>query len=110
MVRLAEAHGLTILEDDVYRELWYEFFSTRSVAKFGRGWHGDPAGILFEILAPGLRLGWLIAVPKTVARCVNSGLLDSGGGVNHFTAHAAAAYLDLGLMDGHIERLRTTYR
>jgi DNA-binding transcriptional MocR family regulator len=67
-------------------------------------------GSFSKILAPGLRLGWLIAAPDVMARCVNSGLLDSGGGVNHFTAHVAAAYLDLGLLDEQIERLRAAYR
>ncbi|MGQ9768576.1 MAG: aminotransferase class I/II-fold pyridoxal phosphate-dependent enzyme [Anaerolineae bacterium] len=67
-------------------------------------------GSFSKILAPGLRLGWLVAPPDLVMRCVRSGLLDSGGGVSHFAAHVAAAYLALGLLDEHIERLRATYR
>jgi DNA-binding transcriptional MocR family regulator len=110
LARLAEAHGLTILEDDVYRELWYDSSPPAPLQSSAEAGTVIRLGSFSKILAPGLRLGWLIAAPKTVARCVNSGLLDSGGGVNHFTAHAAAAYLDLGLMNGHIERLRTTYR
>jgi DNA-binding transcriptional MocR family regulator len=36
--------------------------------------------------------------------------LDSGGGVNHFTAHVVAAFIELGLLDRHVERLREVYR
>ncbi len=110
VVRLAEAHGLLILEDDVYRELWYDLPPPVPLQSLAASGTVIRLGSFSKILAPGLRLGWLIAAPEMVARYVNSGLLDSGGGVNHFTAHVAAAYLDLGLLDGHIERLRTTYR
>lgn len=109
LVALAVQHGLLILEDDVYRELWYDAPSPPALGSLA------PAtvvrlGSFSKILAPGLRLGWLSAPPELVRRCVGCGLLDSGGGVNHFTAHVVAAYLALGLLDGHIERLRTAYR
>jgi 2-aminoadipate transaminase len=110
LVRLADANGLTILEDDVYRELWYDLPPPVPLQSLAAPGAVIRLGSFSKILAPGLRLGWLLAAPEVVARCVESGLLDSGGGVNHFTAHVAAAYLDLGLLDRHIERLRTTYR
>jgi DNA-binding transcriptional MocR family regulator len=37
-------------------------------------------------------------------------MLDSGGGVNHFTAHVVAAFVELGLLDQLVETLRATYR
>lgn len=100
---------LLILEDDAYRELWYDAPSPPSLQSL------VPAGVarlgsFSKILAPGLRLGWLVAAPDLIQRCVGSGLLDSGGGVNHFTTHVAAAYLEMGLLDEHIDRLRTAYR
>jgi len=109
LVALAERHGLLILEDDVYRELWYDAPSSPALG----GLAPDMVvrlGSFSKILAPGLRLGWLIAAPALVQRCMGCGLLDSGGGVNHFTAHVVAAYLELGLLDGHIEKLRKVYR
>lgn len=109
LASLAHERGILIVEDDAYRELWYDAPSPPSLQSL------LPAGVarlgsFSKILAPGLRLGWLAAAPGLIRRCTGSGLLDSGGGVNHFTAHVVAAYLKMGLLDGHIERLRTTYR
>ncbi|MCX7708062.1 MAG: PLP-dependent aminotransferase family protein [Anaerolineae bacterium] len=109
LAALAEQHGLLILEDDVYRELWYDAPSPAALQSLA------PAmvirlGSFSKILAPGLRVGWLVAPPELVTRCMRSGLLDSGGGVSHFAAHVVAAYLELGLLDRHIAQLRTAYR
>jgi len=106
---LAAQRGLTILEDDVYRELWYDIPSPVPLQHLAPGTI-IRLGSFSKILAPGLRLGWLVAPAELVARCVRSGLLDSGGGLSHFAAHVVGAYLDLGLLDRHIERLRATYR
>lgn len=109
LAALAAQHGLLILEDDVYRELWYDVPAPPALQSLAP----DTVvrlGSFSKILAPGLRLGWLIGPPALVRRCVGCGLLDSGGGVNHFTAHVVAAYLALGLLADHVERLRTAYR
>jgi DNA-binding transcriptional MocR family regulator len=63
-----------------------------------------------KILAPGMRVGWLEASPETVTRLAGSGLLDSGGGFSHFSAHVVAAFLEQGGLDPHIESLRAAYR
>jgi len=110
LVALAREHGLLILEDDTYRELWYEVPSPRSLQSLAGPGAVVRLGSFSKLLAPGLRLGWLIAAPEMVQRCAGSGLLDSGGGVSHFSAHVVAAYLGLGFLDGHIEVLRATYR
>lgn len=110
LVQLAARHDLLILEDDAYRELWYDTPPPPPLTSYGAPTHVARMGSFAKILAPGLRLGWLQADAPVVQRCVDSGLLDSGGGVNHFTAHVVAEYLRRGLLDAHVERLRATYR
>jgi len=109
LAALADRHKLLILEDDVYRELWYDAPSPPPLQRLAPE-HVIRLGSFSKILAPGLRLGWLVAPPALVRRCTGSGLLDSGGGVSHFAAHVAAGLFELGLLDEHIEQLRTAYR
>jgi DNA-binding transcriptional MocR family regulator len=52
----------------------------------------------------------MLASPQLVQRCVKSGALDSGGGLNHFTAHVVAAFIELGLLDEQVDTLRNVYR
>lgn len=49
--------------------------------------------------------------PATVIqRCTQSGMLDSGGGVNHLTAHIVLALLQAGDFEPHLLRLRNALR
>ncbi len=109
LLELAVQHDLLVLEDDAYRELWFESPPPPSLLS-----HGSGAVIRFgsfsKILAPGLRLGWLQTEPEFVARAKRTGLLTSGGGINHFTAHVVAEFLRLGLLDAHVAELRAAYR
>ena len=109
LAALAEQHELLILEDDVYRELWYDAPSPQPLQRLVPR-QVVRLGSFSKILAPGLRLGWLVAPPAMVRRCAGCGLLDSGGGVSHFAAHVAAGLFEMGLLDEHIERLRSAYR
>lgn len=110
LVKLAQRQGLLVLEDDAYYELWYDSPPPPTL------YSQVPAGPVVrlesfsKVLAPGLRLGWMLAPPEIVQRCTGSGMLDSGGGVNHFTAHVVAAFIELGLLDEQVDRLRASYR
>jgi 2-aminoadipate transaminase len=110
LVTLAQRTGITVLEDDAYYELWYDapppppLYSLAPVEPVVR------LGSFSKVLAPGLRLGWMLAAPEIVQRCAGCGMLDSGGGVNHFTAHVVAAFVELGLLDEQVEILRASYR
>src|ERR671932_338099 len=110
LMQLAAAHDLLVLEDDVYRELWFEAPPPPSLTHYGPSANVVRLGSFSKILAPGLRLGWLQADPALVRKAATSGLLTSGGGINHLTAHMVAEYLRMGLLDEHVAGLRTVYR
>ena len=110
LVALAEREGLMVLEDDVYRELWYDSPPPPPLYSLSPGGSVVRLGSFSKVLAPGLRLGWMLARPDIVRRCIGSGMLDSGGGVNHFTGHVVAAFIELGLLDRQVEVLRASYR
>jgi 2-aminoadipate transaminase len=110
LVDLARREGLLLLEDDVYHELWYDSPPPSSLYSLAPAGPVVRLGSFSKVLAPGLRLGWMLARPEIVRRCTGSGMLDSGGGVNHFTAHVVAAFVELGLLDEQVETLRASYR
>ncbi len=110
LVALAQREGLLVLEDDVYRELWYESPPPPSLYSLAPVGPVVRLGSFSKVLAPGLRLGWMSAPPAIIQRCTRSGMFDSGGGVNHFTAHVVAAFIELGLLDEQVEVLRVSYR
>jgi DNA-binding transcriptional MocR family regulator len=110
LVRLAAEHNLLIVEDDVYRELAYDGAAPPSLWSMGAPGTVARLGSFAKSLAPGLRLGWLTADAALVRQIVGGGLLDSGGGVNHFTALTVAQLGALGLYDEQVARLRAAAR
>jgi 2-aminoadipate transaminase len=109
LLRLAERAGCLILEDDVYRELWYDLPPPPAIYSLAPAGNVVRLGSFSKILAPGLRLGWLLAAPEIVRRGTGCGMIDSGGGVNHLTAHIVAAFMALGFLDPHVAGLRRAY-
>ncbi len=110
LVDLAQKTGLLVVEDDVYHQLWYDSPPPPSLYSLAPGGTVVRLGSFSKIMAPGLRLGWMTAAPEIIQCCVKSGVLDSGGGVGHFTGHIVAAFIELGLLDQQVEELRKNYR
>jgi DNA-binding transcriptional MocR family regulator len=110
VAELAQTQGAVVLEDDVYRHLWFDAPPPRPLQSFAEPGVVIRLGSFSKILAPGLRLGWLLAPPAVVDRCNDSGLLDSGGGLSHLVAHGAGEFIRMGLLDAHVARLRQSYR
>ena len=110
LVAFAAEQGLLIAEDDTYRELSYYGPPPPSL------WALDDAGAVVRIgsfaksVAPGLRLGYVTATPEIAMRMANGGLLDSGGGMNHFAATVLAEYAASGDYLRQVERFRDAYR
>ena len=108
LLAVADRHGLTIIEDDVYRELSWappcgaglprSLWSLASVD----GPDVIRLGSFSKSLGPGLRVGYITASHQIIDRLATSGVLDSGGGVNHF----AASVVGRMLADGSYVKVR----
>jgi 2-aminoadipate transaminase len=110
LVELAAREELLVAEDDTYRELSYDGPPPPSL------WALDRSGVVIRIgsfaksVAPGLRLGYLTSTSEIATRMASGGLLDSGGGMNHFAATVLSEYAAGGDYARQVERFRTAYR
>ena len=110
LVQLAADAGVTIVEDDVYRELGYEGGTPPSLWSIGTPGTVIRLGSFSKTLAPGLRLGYLTADVPTAARARDIGVFDSGGGIAHLSALTVASYAAHQDYPGHVAELRSLYR
>jgi DNA-binding transcriptional MocR family regulator len=110
LVALSQEHGFLVVADEVYHLLSYAAPPPPPLAAWASGGTVLSINSFSKILAPGLRLGWVQASPPHIARLVNSGLLDSGGGLNPFTSALVRVALEAGSQDAYLDHLHATYR
>lgn len=109
LVELADEFDVMVLEDTPYRELRYDgerLPSIKSLDTSGRVIH---LGSFSKILAPGLRLGWVLAEPEIREKL---SLLKLAADTQNGTLNmrAAAAYLSGLDIEAHIAGMLPTYR
>ncbi len=109
LVELADRYDVVVLEDTPYRSLRYEgtdLPTLKSLDTDGRVIH---LGSFSKILAPGMRLGWVLAEPRLLSGLA---LLKLAADTQCSTLNmaATAAYLDRFDIDAHIDVLRDSYR
>lgn len=110
VLALAQHYDLLVVEDDVYRDLVYEGDVPSSLFALDGGHRVLRIGSFSKILAPGVRLGWLMGPVGLIERVIGSGLRSMGGGANPLVANILATYCQQGLLEPHIEGLRQVYR
>ncbi|NTU81784.1 MAG: PLP-dependent aminotransferase family protein [Chloroflexales bacterium] len=113
LVELAARYSLPIVEDDPYGELYYEGQRTTPLAALDIAMHGEPRhvvylGTLSKLLAPGLRVGWIVAPRPLLDQLV---MLKQGLDLHTGSMAQAVAYYACrdGLLDQHIPRIRALY-
>lgn len=109
LLRLARAWGSLVIEDDPYGELRYDGESQPSLLELDDG-RGAVIQVrtFSKIVAPGLRLGWLVAPGDVVRRMVDlRQSMDTCA--NGLAQQVVADLLETGALDRHIVRLRALY-
>lgn len=106
---LATRFDLLVIEDDVYRDLAYEGEVPPSLFALDAGRRVLRIGSFSKILAPGVRMGWLVGPPGLIQRLIDSGLRCMGGGANPLVANILATYCQQGLLEPHIKHLCQVY-
>jgi DNA-binding transcriptional MocR family regulator len=107
---LARRFNFLVVEDDVYRDLYFESLPPPSLQALDTEGVVIRLGSFSKILAPGLRLGWAIGSVGNIDRMANCGLAQSGGGANPFSSFVVASFVMQGWLEPHIDHLRQVYR
>lgn len=119
LIRLAHHYGVPIIEDDPYGQLRYTGeHITPLVVLDGRGHTSEEApysgNVLYlstfsKTLAPGLRLGWIIAPAEVIQRLVQA---KQSADLHTSTLMQMVAYEVTrgGFLDRHVRDLRLMYR
>ncbi len=109
LVEVARRYNLTIIEDDAYRELYYdpdEGPLPTSLYALDPNAHVIRTGTFSKILAPGMQLGWAVAHPEIIRRML---LLKDEGGTSAFVQSVSLEYNREGALASHIRDLITAY-
>jgi len=109
ILALAREYDFLVVEDDVYRDLFFEGDVPPSFYELAHGRGVMRIGSFSKIMAAGLRLGWIIAEPDHIQRFVDCGAVQMGGGANPLVAHIVAEYCRAGHLEPHIAQLRQVY-
>jgi 2-aminoadipate transaminase len=109
LLEVAGRYDLLVVEDDVYRDLAYEGAVPPSLFTLDGDQRVLRIGSFSKILAPAVRMGWLMGPVGLIQRVIGSGLRCMGGGANPLVANILATYCQQGMLEGHIGHLREVY-
>lgn len=119
LILLADKYGIPIVEDDPYGQLRYEGEHLAPLVVLDReNLRRDNAfsngNVIYlstfsKTLAPGLRLGWIVAPPKIISKLVQ---LKQGADLHTstFTQCVAFEVARGGFLDQHVKLIREVYR
>ena len=118
LIDLADRYGVPIVEDDPYGQLRYEGEHLPSIVVLDSEFRDEETpcyrgNVIYlstfsKTLAPGLRLGWVIAPPEVIAKLVQA---KQGADLHTATFNQVVAYEVSrgGFLDQHIHLIREVY-
>jgi 2-aminoadipate transaminase len=119
LVLLADQYGVPIVEDDPYGQLRYDGEHIPSVATLDSRYRNDNDGeytgsVIYlstfsKLLAPGLRLAWVIAPPQVTRKLVMT-KQAADLHTSSFNQHVAYEVAKGGFLDEHVKVIRATYK
>ncbi len=119
LVEIADKYGVPIIEDDPYGQLRYEGEHLPSVVALDSEYRGPNGGhysgnVIYlstfsKLLAPGLRLAWVIAPPEVIRKLVMA-KQAADLHTSSFNQYVAFEVGKGGFLDEHAKVIRATYK
>jgi 2-aminoadipate transaminase len=108
LAELAAREGLLVVEDDPYGRLRYEGADVPPVKSFDTAGQVIYLSTFSKTVAPGLRVGWVVAAPEILARLV---VLKQAADLHtsSLDQRIVHEYVATGASDSHIPLIRAAY-
>ena len=118
LIELADQYGVPIVEDDPYGQLRYEGDHLPSIVVLDSQYRDDTTpcyrgNVIYlstfsKTLAPGIRLGWVVAPPEVISKLVQA---KQGADLHTATFNQLVAFEVArgGFLDRHIHTIRNVY-
>lgn len=109
IIDLAHAYDVMIVEDSPYRELRFDGKSQRMMYEMDGSGQVITLGTFSKILAPGFRIGWVLADPQIADKFV---IAKQAADLctPPFVQMIAAAYMQKGYMEKNLQKTIDSYR
>ena len=119
LIEIADRYGVPIIEDDPYGQLRYEGEHIPSLVSLDSEYRGKNGGtysgnVIYlstfsKLLAPGLRLAWVIA-PEQVIRKLVMAKQAADLHTSSFNQYVAYEVAKDGFLDEHVKEIRSVYK
>jgi 2-aminoadipate transaminase len=107
LLALARRYGMLVVEDDPYRKIRFAGDTVPPIQALDEDGRVIGLGTFAKLVAPGLRLGWVIATPDIVGRMA---AMKADGGTCPFTQRLLIEYCRAGRLERDIRERVRTYR
>lgn len=109
LLAFASENGLPIIEDDAYRELWFDSLPPKPLKSMDQYGNVLYMGTVSKSLAAGLRIGWIVGTEPVIERLGDIKMqLDYGA--SSISQAIVADWLDTGAYDDYLITLRQALR
>ena len=109
LLQIASEYDFLIVEDDPYSELIFEGDFIPPIKSYDKKGRVIYVSTFSKILAPGFRLGWLVASREILDKIVQA-KQASDLCTNVFSQYIASEYINGGYLDTHVEKIKKLYK
>lgn len=105
LIKWCQRYKLPVIEDDVYRELWFDEEAPTPLKAMDSTGNVLYLGSVSKSLAPGLRIGW-VAGPEPVMERLGDIKMQTDYGSSSLSQWALTEWMQSGLYDKHLQDFR----